>query len=276
MKSKTILESGTLFNDLFDLSGRVALVTGGTRGLGLVAAETLSRAGGKVCVCSRHAAEARAVAQQIQQSTGNPCLGLGADVTSAAQIKKAVEAIRKQLGPVDILLAAAGINIRKPSSELTVADWDAVMNINTRGAFLCAQAVMPGMQKRKWGRVVFFASMLSFVSIPGRAAYASSKAALLGLTKTLALESAADGVCVNAVCPGPFLTPMNVALSKNKAINRAFIQKLPIGRWGDPAELRPAIVPILPGMQFYDRFQPGHRWRLDGAVRSEKSANSGI
>ncbi|MBA4389275.1 MAG: 2-deoxy-D-gluconate 3-dehydrogenase [Verrucomicrobia bacterium] len=231
-----------MFRELFDLTNRVALVTGGTRGLGLVAAEMLAAAGAKVAVCSRNAVEARRTAARIQKSTGRKCLGIAADVSVELQVKKMVQAIENYLGPVDILLAAAGINIRKPSQDLTAADWDAVMNINARGAFLCAQAVMPGMRRRKWGRIILFGSMLSFVSIPGRAAYASSKAALLGLARTLALESAPDGVCVNAVCPGPFLTPMNTAVTKDEAANRAFLQKLPVGRWGDPAELRGLLL----------------------------------
>lgn len=234
--------SERILRDLFDLTGKVALVTGGTRGLGQMAAETLAHAGADVAVCSRDAADVKKTALLIRSATGRRTIGVAADVSVAGQVARMLKVVEGELGRVDILLAAAGINIRKPTRELTPADWDAVLNINTKGAFLCAQAVLPGMQKRRWGRIVFFGSMLSFISIPGRAAYASSKAALLGLTRTLALESAADGVCVNAVCPGPFMTPMNTAVLKNVAANRAFLQKLPIGRWGNPSELRGLLL----------------------------------
>ncbi|MBL8027528.1 MAG: SDR family oxidoreductase, partial [Fibrobacteres bacterium] len=150
--------------------------------------------------------------------------------------------VNSKLGIVDILHCSAGINIRKPFGELEISDWDSVLSINTRGAFLCARKVLPAMRERKWGRIVFYASMLSFVSIPGRAAYSSSKAALIGLTKTLALESAPDGVCVNAMCPGPFITPMNQTLNQDESVQREFLRKLPIGRWGNPDELRGLIL----------------------------------
>ena len=231
-----------MFDELFNLSGRTALVTGGTRGLGYMAAETLAKAGANVAICSRNAEESYEAAGRLIKSTGQKCMGIGGDVSSELEVLSMISAVEKELGPIDILQCSAGINIRKPSPELTVSDWDTVMNINVRGAFLCARQVMPSMCKRKWGRIVFFASMLSFVSIEGRAAYSSSKAALLGLTRTLALESAPYNVCVNAVCPGPFLTPMNETLKKDEAVQKDFLRKLPIGRWGNPEELRGILL----------------------------------
>ena len=139
-------------------------------------------------------------------------------------------------------MASAGVNIRKDIPDLTEDDWDTIQDINVKGAFLTGQAVLPGMRTRKWGRIVFMGSMLSFVSINGRAAYSSSKSALLGLTRTFALESAADGVCVNAICPGPFKTPMNIPVYDNPEKNSDFLGKLPIGRWGDPDELRGLLL----------------------------------
>jgi NAD(P)-dependent dehydrogenase (short-subunit alcohol dehydrogenase family) len=129
-----------------------------------------------------------------------------------------------------------------PYSLLSEADWDQVLDINLKGSFLCAQAVLAGMRQRGWGRIVFLASIMSFASLPARAAYASSKAALLGLTRTLALETARDGVCVNALCPGPFVTPMNQTLTQGEDKKKAMLARMPMGRWGDPDELRGLLL----------------------------------
>lgn len=223
---------------VFDLSGRVAFVTGGSKGLGRTFAETLAEEGARVAVCSRNAAEAQAVAREIQDRAGTACLGTQGDVAASCDVRRMVAEIEAGLGPIDILVANAGINIRAEAETLTETDWDAVMNVNLKGAFLCAKAVMPGMRQRGWGRIVFMGSIMSFIALPARAAYASSKAALLGLTRTLALESARDGVCVNALCPGPFKTPMNLTLTQSEEKRQAMLAKVPMGRWGEPDELR--------------------------------------
>jgi len=227
-----------MLEELFGLKGKIALVTGGSKGLGFMAAMTLAKAGAGVAVCSRNGLEAVEAARQISAETGGYCIGLTADVSSEDAVRNLFSEVDATLGGVDILHCAAGINIRKPLLELTSADWDSVMNVNVKGAFLCAKAVLPSLKDKKWGRIVFYASMLSFVSIAGRAAYSSSKAALLGLTRTLALEAAPSGVCVNALCPGPFITPMNQTLKQDSATQEEFLRKLPIGRWGNPEELR--------------------------------------
>lgn len=232
------MTSDKLFDELFALEGKTALVTGGTKGLGRVMADTLAAAGANVAICSRNADEAESVASEIASASGRQTLGLRCDVSDSAQVQEMVAAIESQLGGIDILIANAGINIRKDTFDLTEDDWDAVIDINLKGAFLCAKATMRAMQDRGWGRIIFLGSILSFISIPGRAAYASSKTALLGLTRTLALEGAEDGVCVNAICPGPFATPMNTPVLSDPEKNARFIANIPVGRWGDPSELR--------------------------------------
>ena len=231
------MKKNELFNQLFDLTGKVSVVTGGSNGLGRTMAETLAVAGSRVAICSRNGAEAGRVAKEISDMSGQVCLGLEADVSRKASVDGFFATVENRLGPVDILIANAGINVKKDIMACTEEDWDAIMDINLKGSFLCAKAVIPGMRKKRWGRIIFLGSMLSYVSIPGRSVYSSSKTAILGLTRTLALECAQDGICVNAICPGPFKTRMNLQLRQDDEKNRAFLGNLPIGRWGEPSEL---------------------------------------
>lgn len=228
--------------ETFRLDGKVALVTGGSKGLGRAMATALAEAGADIALCSRSAAEAEQVAQEIAAATGRRAAGFYADVTdreSVAALKTQCEAA---FGQVDILLNNAGVNVRKPTPELTEDDWDSVIDSTIKGSFFCSQAFLPGMMERKWGRVVMLGSIMSFVAIPGRAAYASAKSGVLGLTRALALEGAPHGVTVNCLCPGPFETPMNRPLMNDPVAYQAFLSKIPLGRWGQPEELGGAIV----------------------------------
>ena len=231
------METNALFDQLFNLNGKVAVVTGASKGLGKTMAETLAQSGAKVAICSRNHAEIQSVAKEISEKSGQVCLGFETDVSNQADLDTFFANVRKDLGPIDILIANAGIVVRRDSMELTEQDWDDTLNINLKGAFFCAKAVWPEMIKQKWGRIVFLGSIMSFVSHAGRAAYSSSKAAISGLTKTLALEGASHGICVNAICPGPFLTPNNMVIYEDEEANRAFIKKVPAGRWGQPDEI---------------------------------------
>ncbi len=228
--------------DLFSLDGRRALVTGGNRGLGRVIAEALAQAGADVAIVSRTLADCRATAEELAASTGRRIVGIAADVTQSSDVERLVAAVEIELGQVDILVNNAGLNIRGAAEELSEADWDAVISTNLKAPFLCGRAFGPRMCRRGWGRIINLGSILSVIALPGRAAYASSKAGVLNLTRVLALEWASKGVTVNAICPGPFATDMNKQLLNDPATYKAFVEKIPVGRWGELHEIAGAAV----------------------------------
>lgn len=227
---------------LFRLDGRRALVTGGSKGLGRVIAQALAEAGAEVVISSRTLSECEAAAAEICDSTGQRTFAFAADVTQAADIERLKTEAENALGPIDILVNNAGINIRGSVAELSEEDFDTVITANLKGPFLCARAFGPAMCQRGWGRVINLGSIMSVVSLPGRAPYASAKAAVLGLTRTLALEWATAGVTVNAICPGPFATEMNRQLLNDPAKYRDFVSRIPMGRWGELHEIAGAAI----------------------------------
>jgi NAD(P)-dependent dehydrogenase (short-subunit alcohol dehydrogenase family) len=227
--------------DKFRLDGQCALVTGGSKGLGRAMARALASAGAAVVLASRNLSEAEEAAEEIAR-LGHGTLGLEADTTDREAVQEMVRRAEETFGKIDILINNAGINIRRPTLEVEDADWDPVIDINVKGVLVCAQAVAPGMIERKYGRIINMGSIMSGVSIGGRAAYAASKHAVLGLTRTLALEWAPHGVTVNCLCPGPFETPMNRPLMNDPPAYQAFLSKIPMGRWGQPEELDGAAL----------------------------------
>ena len=228
--------------DRFRIDGRVALVTGGARGLGRVMAEALASAGASVALSARDPDQAASAAEGVSRTTGVKTLGVSADVTKQSEVAAMVARTLDTFGRLDILVNNAGLNVRGPIEQLSEEDWDLVLDTNLKGPWLCCRAAAEAMRREGWGRVVNVSSMLSEISLPGRTPYASSKGGLTLLTKTLALEWATAGINVNALCPGPFATEINTALL-NDPVARATMQaKIPLGRWGDPAELGPAVV----------------------------------
>ncbi len=228
--------------DLFNLSGRRALVTGGNKGLGRVMAEALAEAGAEVAIASRTLFDCQTAAAEIAATTGRGTAAFQADMTVAADIERLKAEVESGFGAIDILVNNAGINIRGAIQDLSESDWDAVMAANVKGPFLCSRAFGVGMAERGWGRVINLGSIMSVISLPGRSPYASSKAAIIGLTKTLALEWAAKGVTVNAICPGPFATEMNRQLLNDPAKYQDFVSRIPMGRWGELHEIVGAAV----------------------------------
>jgi NAD(P)-dependent dehydrogenase (short-subunit alcohol dehydrogenase family) len=228
--------------DSFRLDGKVALVTGGARGLGLTMATALAEAGADVALSGRSLGPAEEAASALAKATGRRAKAFAADVTSAADVERLAASVESALGPIDVLINNAGVNIRGTVDQLTEADWNSVIDTNLKGPFLCARAIGPGMVKRGWGRVVNLGSILGAVALGGRAPYASSKAGVINLTRVLALEWAGTGVTSNAICPGPFATEMNLPLLNDPVKYQEFVKKIPMGRWGELDELAGAVV----------------------------------
>ncbi len=238
------LPSGSEKNilDLFRLDGRRALITGGAKGLGRMMALALAEAGAEVVIASRTLAECQDTANVIQSQSERKTFAAALDVTDEADIQKLKATLDAEFGAIDILINNAGINIRGNIEDLSAADFDAVMNTNVKGTFLCTKVFGPAMSERGWGRVINLGSIMSVISMAGRTPYASSKAAVLGLTRTLAMEWATKGVTVNAICPGPFATDMNLQLLNDPAKYKAFLEKIPMARWGELHEIAGAAL----------------------------------
>jgi NAD(P)-dependent dehydrogenase (short-subunit alcohol dehydrogenase family) len=205
-------------------------------------AEALAEAGAEVAVASRTLEACRAAAEEITRATGKRTAAFAVDLTRSEEIARLVQEVESDLGAIDILVNNAGVNVRGPAADLRETDWDAVVDTNLKAPFLLARALGPQMCARGWGRVVNLGSILSVVALAGRAPYAASKAGLLNLTRVLALEWAGRGVTVNAICPGPFATDMNRQLLNDPAAYKAFIEKIPMGRWGELHDIAGAAV----------------------------------
>jgi NAD(P)-dependent dehydrogenase (short-subunit alcohol dehydrogenase family) len=215
------------------LDGRVAVVTGASRGLGRAMAVELGAAGAKLALVGRD----RAKLEETAAEAGTDSAIFLADVTDEAQVRALEHAVKERFGHVDILINNAGMNIRKPMVEYTLDEWNTVMDTNLTSVFLVTRSFIPMMKGRGYGRIINLASMMSHVSLPGRTAYSASKAAMLGVTRALAQELADDGITVVAISPGPFATEINTALMENPELNKQFLSNIPLGRWGKAEEI---------------------------------------
>ena len=218
------------------LDGKVAVITGASKGLGKAMALALGAAGASIALVSRNIEELNHVGRAVKDAGGEARV-FQADVSEEEQVRKLERDVLGAFGKVHILINNAGINIRKPLVEFTLEEWRRVLDTNLTSVFLMCRSFIPGMKGAGYGRILNMTSIMSWVSLPGRAAYSASKTALLGVTRALALELAPDAITVNAISPGPFGTEMNTALMQNPEINQQFLSKIPLGRWGKVEEI---------------------------------------
>ena len=218
------------------LEGRIAVVTGASKGLGRQMAESLAKAGAAVALVARSGGLLDDVVAGIR-ADGGKAEAIVADITEEAAVVEMAAEVKEKLGVADILINNAGINNRKSIVDFTLEEWNEILAVNLTGPFLCSRAFVPGMKANKWGRILNMTSIMSHVSLPNRTGYSTTKAGLIGFTRALALELASDGVTVNGISPGPFATEMNKALIEDPEKNKMFLERIPIGRWGQVREI---------------------------------------
>lgn len=227
-------------SDWFDLSGRVALVTGASKGLGRTIAGALAAAGADLAIVGRTPTDLEAAAEELR-SSGRRVLPVAADVSEEGDVQRVVRETIDHFGRIHVLVNNAGIEGQGTVLEMPVERWDRVLAVNLRGPMLCCKHVGPHMIERRQGKVINVASVMATRVARSLSPYSASKAALVQLTRTLALEWIAHNVQVNALCPGYFLTPMNEEFFASERGKR-YVAELPIRRLGDPRELEGAAV----------------------------------
>lgn len=220
----------------FSLAGKVALVTGGSRGLGRAMALALAEAGADVAVVSKSGEGLEETVSQIK-ALGREGLAIQGDVAVPRETQRIAREAADKLGPIDILVNAAGVNRRIPSLEVSEDEWDWIVGVNLKGTFFMCQAVGRLMVERRKGSIINIASLLSAVGIPTLAPYAASKAGVLGVTRVLAAEWGPFGVRVNAIAPGYFRTRMTERLFSDPQWTERLLQQVPLGRAGEPQDL---------------------------------------
>ncbi|WPP49351.1 SDR family NAD(P)-dependent oxidoreductase [Catalinimonas niigatensis] len=226
----------------FDLSGRSAIITGGSKGLGLAMAAGLASAGANVMLVNRNAEEGSAAAQEISSEYDTQAIAFSADITQEAQTEAMAKAAIEAFGQIDILINSAGINIRGAIDTLSSEDFNKVMDVNVNGTWLCCRAVTPHMKQRKRGSIINLASTLGLVGLANRTPYTASKGAVVQMTRALALELAPFNINVNAICPGPFLTEMNIPIADTEEAKKFIVGATALGRWGELREIQGAAI----------------------------------
>jgi 2-deoxy-D-gluconate 3-dehydrogenase len=223
---------------LFDLTGKVAIVTGGNGGIGLGIACGLLEAGAKLAILGRNASKTQTAAKSLAEQTGGQTLALTTDIAKPGDVDSAIAAIVTKWGRIDILFNNAGINIRRPPQELSLEDWHTVLEVNLTGALLMSKAAYPHMKKADGGKIINIGSMTSIFGASFASAYATSKGGIVQLTKSLALAWAADKIQVNAILPGWFVTELtDRARIEVPGLYERVLARIPTGRWAEPKDI---------------------------------------
>jgi NAD(P)-dependent dehydrogenase (short-subunit alcohol dehydrogenase family) len=218
------------------LAGRRAVITGASRGLGRAIAIALAESGASLALLGRDAAQLGITEAEAKRHGVDAACFLG-DVADETQVAKLEREVVAHLGGVEILINNAGMNLRKPLVEFSLKEWNLVLNTNLTSVFLLCKAFVPHMKGNGYGRIINVTSTMSHVAIPLRGPYAASKAGLLALSRTLALELAPERITVACISPGPFATELNQSLLKDPEVQKSFTSRIPLGRWGKPQEV---------------------------------------
>ena len=230
-----------MFPDIFKVKDRVALVTGGSKGLGKAMARGLAEAGADVVISSRHEEELRPALDEILKGTDRRGIFVVADMAKRSDVKRLADTALEKMGRVDILINNAGTNTPQPIDQIKDEDWDRVREINLDSVMLLTKALVPQMKARGWGRIIHISSVMALVANPGRNIYCATKAALIGMSRATALDLGSSGITVNCIAPGPFLTDLPARLLSAQE-KEAFAKMTALNRWADPKEL---VGPVL-------------------------------
>ncbi|MHC4401150.1 MAG: SDR family NAD(P)-dependent oxidoreductase [Planctomycetota bacterium] len=229
-------------NTIFDLSGRVALVTGGSKGIGRAIAGGFAEAGADLFLCARNEDNLKAAAEEIRDQSGVRVGYLAADMAVRADVERVARAALDQLGKVDVLVNNAGWNVPQAIDEIRDEDWDYVVELNLNNVMAMTRALVPQMKERRWGRVIHISSIMGLGSTPKRSVYSATKAALIGMARPGALDLGPFGITVNCIAPGPIATEMPMSILSQQQQD-AFSARAALGRWGKPEELiGPALL----------------------------------
>ena len=221
---------------LFDSTGRVVLVTGGSKGLGLAMARGFAEAGADVVISSRHQDELDRALVEITDGLDVRGLAIESDMTNREDVKRLAETAVSEMGRVDVLINNAGSNVPEQIDSITDENWDRIIELNLTSCMALTRELVPGMKERGWGRVIHISSIMGLVSKEGRNAYSATKSGLLGLTRASALDLGEHGITVNSICPGPFLTDLPMSVLSEEQIE-FFATRTALGRWGECREL---------------------------------------